>query len=120
MPHCVGSETAAVLGNDDKLVGSLLKSAKNTSEYMWQLPIIPEFHEDMKSNIADLKNIGGSRFGGTAKAAAFLENFINDDISWAHLDIAGIGDSQGHLPYCPKKGASGLIIRTLVDYLRNS
>ena len=116
----VGSETAAVLGNDDKLVGSLLKSAKNTSEYMWQLPIIPEFHEDMKSNIADLKNIGGSRFGGTAKAAAFLENFIKDDISWAHLDIAGIGDSQGHLPYCPKKGASGLIIRTLVDYLRNS
>ena len=116
----VGSEMAAVLGNDDKLIGSLLKSAKNTSEYMWQLPIIPEFHEDMKSNIADLKNIGGSRFGGTAKAAAFLENFIKDDISWAHLDIAGIGDSQGHLPYCPKKGASGLIIRTLVDYLRNA
>ena len=59
------------MGNDDKLVGSLLKSAKNTSEYMWQLPIIPEFHEDMKSPIADLKNIGGSRFGGTAKAAPF-------------------------------------------------
>ena len=116
----VGSETAAVLGNDDKLINSLLKSAKATDEYMWQLPIIPEFHEDMKSNIADLKNIGGSRFGGTAKAAAFLENFIKDDISWAHLDIAGIGDSQGHLPYCPKKGASGLVIRTLVDYLRNA
>jgi leucyl aminopeptidase len=115
----VGSETAAVLGNDDKLIGSLLKSAKNTSEYMWQLPIIPEFHEDMKSPIADLKNIGGSSYGGTAKAAAFLECFIKDDISWAHLDIAGIGDSQGHLPYCPKKGVSGLVIRTLVDYLRN-
>ncbi len=116
----VGHETAAVLGNNDKLIGSLLKSAKNTDEYMWQLPIIPEFHEDMKSNIADLKNIGGSRFGGTAKAAAFLENFIKDDIPWAHLDIAGIGDSQGHLPYCPKKGASGLVIRTIVDYLKNA
>ncbi|MAW07125.1 MAG: leucyl aminopeptidase [Halobacteriovoraceae bacterium] len=116
----VGSETCAVMGNDDKLVGSLLKSARNSSEYMWQLPIIPEFHEDMKSPIADLKNIGGSRFGGTAKAAAFLENFIKDDISWAHLDIAGIGDSQGHLPYCPKKGASGLIVRSLVDYLKNA
>ena len=115
----VGSETAAVLGNDDKLIGSLLKSAKATDEYMWQLPIIPEFHEDIKSPIADLKNIGGASYGGTAKAAAFLENFIKNDISWAHLDIAGIGDSQGHLPYCPKKGASGLIIRTLVDYLRN-
>ena len=116
----VGSETCAVLGNDDKLVGSLLKSAKNKSEYMWQLPIIPEFHEDMKSPIADLKNIGGSRWGGTAKAAAFLECFIKNDISWAHLDIAGIGDSQGHLPYCPKKGASGLVIRSLVDYLKNA
>jgi leucyl aminopeptidase len=73
----------------------------------------------MKSNIADLKNIGGSRFGGSAKAAAFLEEFVKDDISWAHLDIAGIGDSQGHLPYCPSKGASGLIVRTLANYLNS-
>ena len=115
----VGNQMAAILGNDDKLINSLLKSAKNTNEYMWQLPIIPEFHEDMKSPIADLKNIGGSSYGGTAKAAAFLECFIKDNISWAHLDIAGIGDSQSHLPYCPKKGASGLVIRTLVDYLKN-
>ncbi|MBT6325689.1 MAG: leucyl aminopeptidase [Bdellovibrionales bacterium] len=116
----VGSETCAVLGNNQKLVNSLLKSANNTDEYMWQLPIIPEFHKDIKSPIADLKNIGGSRFGGTAKAAAFLENFIKDDIAWAHLDIAGIGDSQGHLPYCPKKGASGLVVRSLVDYIENA
>ena len=72
----VGSETAAVLGNDDKLINSLLKSAKRSDEYMWQLPIVPEFHADMKSNIADLKNIGGSRFGGTAKAAAFLKTLL--------------------------------------------
>ena len=116
----LGSEVCGIMGNNQKLTDSLLKSAEKTNEYMWQLPIIQEFREDMKSPIADLKNMGGSRFGGSAKAAAFLENFVDKNIPWAHLDIAGIGDSQGHLPYCPKKGASGLIIRTLVHYLKNA
>ncbi len=116
----LGSEVCAILGNDDKTVKSLLSSAKQTDEYMWQLPIIPEWRKDMKSNIADLKNIGGSRFGGTAKAAAFLENFVQEGINWAHLDIAGVCDSQSHLPYCPSKGASGIIVRTLHNYLMNA
>lgn len=115
----LGNEICGLLGNDKKLINGLLKSAKESDEYLWQLPIIESFHKDIQSNIADLKNIGGSRFGGTSKAAAFLSNFVNDDIAWAHLDIAGIGDSQSHLPYCPSKGASGLIIRTLVHYLKN-
>ena len=80
------------------------------------MPIIDEHKNDIKSVCADLKNIGNSSFGGSAKGAAFIENFVNPGIAWAHLDIAGIGDSQGHLPYCAPKGASGLGIRTLVDY----
>jgi leucyl aminopeptidase len=115
----VGSEVCAIMGNDQKLVDSLLKSAKNTDEYMWQLPIIPEFAKDMKGTVSDLKNIAGNRYGGTSKAAAFLNEFIKDDIAWAHLDIAGIADGQPHLPYCPNKGASGLVVRTLVDYIAN-
>jgi leucyl aminopeptidase len=114
----LGSEVCGLFSNDQKLADSLLKSAKNTSEYMWQLPIIDEHKNDMKAIVADLKNIGGSSFGGSAKGAAFIENFVEPGISWAHLDIAGIGDSQGHLPYCSTKGASGLVIRTLVDYLK--
>jgi len=116
----LGTEVCGLMGNDSKLADSLKKAAKNTDEYIWELPIIDEWREDMKSNIADLKNIGGSRWGGSAKAAAFLENFVGEGIPWAHLDIAGCGDSQGHLPYCPKKGASGTMIRTLIDYARNS
>jgi leucyl aminopeptidase len=116
----LGGEVAGLMSNNDKLAGSLLKSAKNADEYMWQLPIIPEWTKDMKGTISDLKNIGGSSWGGTAKAAAFLQEFVKDDISWAHLDIAGVGDSQSHLPYCPAKGASGSVIRTLVDFLKNS
>ena len=115
----LGSEVCGVFSNDQKLADSLLQSAKNADEYMWQLPIIEEHKNDMKALVADLKNIGASGNGGSAKGAAFIENFLQPGISWAHLDIAGIGDSQGHLPYCSAKGASGLIIRTLVDYLKN-
>ncbi len=115
----LGSEVCAVLGNDKKLTDALLKAAGDADEYMWQLPIVDEWREDMKGTISDLKNIGGSGFGGTAKAAAFLEEFVAKGVSWAHLDIAGVGDSQKHLPYCPSKGASGIIIRSLVRYLQN-
>lgn len=111
----LGTEMCGLMGNNKKLADSLKKAAASTDEYIWELPIIDEWRNDMKSNIADLKNIGGSRWGGTAKAAAFLENFVGEGIPWAHLDIAGCGDSQGHLPYCPKKGASGIMVRTLVE-----
>jgi leucyl aminopeptidase len=114
----LGSEVCGLFSNDQKLADSLLKSAKNSDEYMWQLPIIDEHKNDMKAIVADLKNIGSNGNGGSAKGAAFIENFITPGTAWAHLDIAGVGDSQGHLPYCPPKGASGLVIRTLVDYLK--
>jgi len=116
----LGHEVCGLMGTDQKLMDKLLKSGKNTNEYIWQLPIINEFHKDMKSPVADLKNIGGSRFGGSSKAAAFLSNFVKNDIPWAHLDIAGACGDQSHLPYCPPKGASGLMVRTLVDFLKNS
>lgn len=109
----LGTQVCAILGNDDKFTKKILGSAKNQNEYMWELPIIPEWKDDMKSKTADLKNIGSSRFAGTATAAAFLENFIKDDIKWAHLDIAGVCGEQRHLPYCPTTGASGLIVRSL-------
>jgi len=115
----LGTEVCGLMSNNKKLSDKLLKSANNSDEYMWELPIIPEWEKDMKGTISDLKNMGGSRWGGTAKAAAFLKEFVKNDIPWAHLDIAGVGDSQSHLPYCPSKGASGSIVRSLVDFLRN-
>ena len=109
----LGSQVCAVLGNDDKFTKTILKAAKEQDEYMWEMPIIQEWREDMKSKIADLKNIGTAGRAGTATAAAFLEYFIKDEIKWAHLDVAGVADSQSHLPYCPATGGSGLIIRSL-------
>lgn len=113
----LGSEVCAVMSNNSKLTSQLMKAAKNQDEYLWELPIVDEFRNDLKSDVADLKNIGASRFAGTPKAAAFLENFVGEGIPWAHLDIAGVADSQSHLPYCPPKGGSGLMIRTLAEFL---
>lgn len=115
----LGHETCGLMANDDRLANQLLEAASNASERMWRLPIFEEFTNDIKSPIADLKNMGSNRFGGSSKAAAFLQEFVRDGIPWAHLDIAGIGDGQGHLPYCPSKGASGLIIRSLIHYVQS-
>lgn len=113
----LGTEVCAIMGNNEQLTKKILHSAKSQDEYMWELPIIPEWKKDIKSKIADIKNIGGSKFAGTAKAAAFIEEFVKNDIPWAHLDIAGVSDDQSHLPYCPTHGGSGVIVRTLIHYL---
>jgi leucyl aminopeptidase len=115
----LGNQVAAILGNDQKWIDQVLGAAKEQDEYMWQLPIINEWRQDIKSKIADLKNIGTPMRAGTAIGAAFLEEFIKNDIKWAHLDVAGVVDSQSHLPYCEGTGASGLIVRTLTHLLVN-
>lgn len=113
----LGSEVCAIMGNNASFTKSVLAAAKDQDEYMWELPIIDEWRQELKSNIADLRNIGTSRFAGTAVAGAFLEEFIKNDVKWAHLDIAGVCDSQKHLPYCPAKGGSGLMVRSLQKLL---
>ncbi|HXH74619.1 MAG TPA: leucyl aminopeptidase [Bacteriovoracaceae bacterium] len=116
----LGNQMAAILGNDQKWINEILSAAKTQDEYMWHLPIINEWRQDIKSKIADLKNIGTPMRAGTAIGAAFLEEFIKNDIKWAHLDVAGVVDSQSHLPYCSSHGASGLIVRTLTHVLVNA
>lgn len=116
----LGNQVCAILGNDQKWINDIMVSAKSQDEYMWQLPIINEWRQDIKSKVADLKNIGTPMRAGTAIGAAFLEEFIKNDIKWAHLDIAGVADGQSHLPYCSGHGASGLIVRTLTHLLMNA
>ena len=116
----LGNQVCAILGNDQKWVNDILGSAKAQDEYMWQLPIINEWRQDIKSKVADLKNIGTPMRAGTAIGAAFLEEFVKNDIKWAHLDIAGVADGQSHLPYCSAHGASGLMVRTLTHLLMNA
>lgn len=116
----LGKEVCAILGNNQKLIDKIISNAKATDEYIWQLPIVQEYRDDIKSKIADLKNIGSPMRAGTAIGAAFLENFIKNDIAWAHLDIAGVSDDQSHLGYCPSHGASGIMVRTLYNFLMHA
>jgi len=113
----LGNQVCAVLGNDQNWINEILQAAKDCDEYMWQLPIIEEWRQDIKSKVADIKNIGTPMRAGTAIGAAFLEEFIKNDVKWAHLDVAGVVDSQSHLPYCSPHGASGLIVRTLTHLI---
>jgi leucyl aminopeptidase len=82
----LGTNVAAVIGTNKKFIDELHKVSDRTSEKIWELPLYEEFNEQIKSSIADIKNIGG-RPGGAITAAAFLSNFTND-IPWIHIDIA--------------------------------
>jgi leucyl aminopeptidase len=113
----LGANVAAMIGTDDKLKTQLKKSFDETGEKVWELPLWDEFHDQIKSYSADIKNIGG-RPAGAITAAAFLSNFT-DEIPWVHLDIAGTAwtqDGTSEKSYNPK-GATGFGLRTIIKYL---
>ena len=111
----LGHEASGLMGNDQRLADALKRAGEQSGERIWQLPIWDEYGENMKSDIADLKN-AGSRDGGALKAAWFLKQFVGTT-HWAHLDIAGTAWCDKARPYCPK-GATGVGVRLLIEYLR--
>lgn len=113
----LGTNVAALVGNEDDLVTKILEYSNQTGEKIWQLPLFEEYKEQLKSSNADMKNIGG-RSAGAITAAAFLSNFV-EDTPWVHLDIAGTAWTQEgtkEKSYNPK-GATGFGIRTIVKYI---
>lgn len=91
-------------------------AAVESGELVWNMPLVDHHLKDMKGTFADLSNISSGKGAGSATAAAFLEQFVGEGIPWAHFDIAGTGWAAGNrLPYAPKKGASGAILRTFVE-----
>ncbi len=112
----LGNHTAGVMGNDQPLVGRLLRAAALAGEQLWQLPLYDEFLETMRGEISDLKNSAG-REAGAERAAAFLREFAGTT-PWAHLDIAGPAwcEDKGAPPYVPQ-GGTGYGVRTLLRYL---
>jgi leucyl aminopeptidase len=101
-----------VFGNDQNLIDKVVKAAERTGERMWQMPIPEEYKEQIKSEIADIKNTG-DRYGGAITAALFLAEFV-DNTPWVHLDIAGPRLSAKENGYTVK-GATGFGVRTLVE-----
>lgn len=112
----LGDDVIGMLGTDDKLKKEINNAAQSTGELVWELPLWEMYHEMIKSDIADYKN-AGNRSAGTITAAAFLSKFIGD-YPWVHLDIAGPAWADKDKAYIPK-GASGVAMRLLVEFLRN-
>jgi leucyl aminopeptidase len=113
----LGANIAAAIGTNKRLNERLLKASEKTGEKTWELPLLDEFHDQIKSTVADIKNIGG-RPAGAITAAAFLSNFTGST-PWIHLDIAGTAWTQegtSERSYNPK-GATGFGLRTLVKLL---
>lgn len=107
----LGLKIAGLFGNDDDFCSELQSACGKTGERAWRLPLDDDFKEALKSNVADLKNVGG-RWGGAATAAKFLEQFV-DSVPWAHLDIAGPSwnESDGS---ARDAGGTGCFVRSLV------
>jgi leucyl aminopeptidase len=112
----LGTLFAGVMGNDERLVNALLAAGRASGERLWQLPLVREYRDDLKSPVADLKNVGGD--AGTIVAGLFLQEFV-DGVPWAHLDIAGPAFSEKELPLTPR-GGTGFGVRLLVRYLQDA
>jgi leucyl aminopeptidase len=112
----LGQKVAGLLGNDDDLCDHVLDACRVTGERAWRLPLDDDYKESLKSNVADLKNVGG-KWGGAITAAKFLEQFVADH-RWAHLDIAGPSWNESDSA-TKDAGATGCFVRTLVKYLEN-
>jgi leucyl aminopeptidase len=110
----LGSYMAGLMGNDEKLIKQLQRAAENSGEKVWHMPSGDEYAKEMKSKIADLKNIG-SKWGGACTAAAFLRQFVGDK-KWAHLDIAGVELFENATETCAE-GSSGFGVRLLTSYI---
>jgi leucyl aminopeptidase len=112
----LGSTMAGCMANSDALVADLQAAADAAGEKFWRLPLNDDHRDYIKSHHADIVNSGG-REGSPLQGGAFLSHFIprDDSIPWAHLDIAGVADSDKELPYY-EKGATGWGVRTLLEW----
>jgi leucyl aminopeptidase len=115
----LGTNVAAIVSNNERLTQKIKESSQKTTEEVWELPLNDDYMDMIKSDVADMKNIGIGRAAGTITAAAFLRNSI-EKTPWIHIDIAGVAWTQvatKSKPYNPK-GATGFGVRLILDYLQ--
>jgi leucyl aminopeptidase len=114
----LGDINTGIMGNDQDFVDEIIGCGKDAGENFWQLPLSKEYSKGIKSDIADIKNIGPARKAGTIIGAAFIQEFV-DKAKWAHLDIAGTAwadDTKAH----QSKGPTAVAVRTLLKLIEKS
>lgn len=109
MVMALGSEFTGAFTNDSQFLKDFKKATKRTGEKIWEMPITKGYHNELKSQVADMKNKGG-RNAGASQAAAFIENFIEEDTKWIHLDIAGTASD--------KNGGTGVMVKTFIELFK--
>jgi len=112
----LGEKIAGVFSSDDELAQSIIRSGEKTYERCWHMPMPDDYKEELKSDFADIKNIGSSRWGGAITGALFLSEFVGDT-RWAHIDIAGPSYMKKGNAYCGV-GGTGFGVRLFCDLLK--
>ena len=112
----LGYDVAGMFTNDQACCDALAAAARGVGEPVWQLPMYPDYGDQIKSDVADIKNVGEGRWGGAITAAKFLERFVGD-IPWTHVDIAGPAFAEKPRPWTDG-GGTGVMVRSLVELAR--
>ena len=113
----LGDQAMGMMGNDKKLMDMFRDAGMQTFERVWELPLWKEYEEQVKSDVADIKNIGSNGSAGTIIGGIFLKKFVGD-CPWVHLDIAGTAWTDRDKDYIPR-GATGAGVRLITQVLRN-
>jgi leucyl aminopeptidase len=114
----LGDVNTGIMGNDQGIVDEIINCGKEVGENFWQLPLGKEYSQGIKSDIADIKNIGPARKAGTIIGGAFIQEFV-DKAKWAHLDIAGTAWGDTEKPF-RAKGPTAVAVRTLLRLIEKS
>lgn len=113
----LGTDVAGLMTNQQEWCDQVRSAADYCGERVWQLPMFPEYSEQIKSSVADMKNVGEGRWGGAITAAKLLEEFVGER-PWTHIDIAGPAFLEKAKPWLDV-GGSGALLRTLVQVARS-
>ncbi len=113
----LGQFASGLFTHDDELSRKLVKASNLTGERTWRLPLWDDYHLLIKSDFADVKNVGG-RWGGAITAACFLEKFVDEKYTWAHIDIAGPAFAEENISYTSKT-MTGYGVRLLIQFLND-
>ena len=112
----LGMINAGLFSNDEAAWQEFMEAMKVSGEKFWRLPCTDDYKEQIKSQIADIMNTGGTRWGGAINAAMFLKEFV-EETPWVHLDIAGCAWNEEQKAWLPK-GPSGIAVRSVVEWVR--
>ena len=118
----LGTHRAGLFSNNNILSNKLIDAGIKSGEYLWRMPLGPEYDIEINSLRADIKNIGSSRYGGSIHAAQFLQRFIKNNIPWAHIDIAGVAwtmkTGQSNITNLHNPGSTAFGVRLIDKFLK--